>query len=644
MVKRSTSFDFLASQRFYLPEINLVQYRNILATLFGLNDQQISINTANDNLGNIYRQIILEREAYARYLKQLVVPTRSLTQVDEAQLNQEYFERIKIFNENLSFVSAQEVLEADMLLMFAHFFRLQEIRKDALIQKSADAELKEQQYTNQAKYLIEAPSSDTTAEEALATLERNFIKEITNINREIEQTKIKLQEISIRKNQLEKAIQTQTRKVNELTDQIQSHEHKIADIQSQTDLAIQRHMRIARMIDEKKGSKRREEAKLNAVKEKKMQAQTKITKLNEEIQSHEDLAESKAQEMALLSKKLHDPTLSETEKQQLNTAYSEAETENFIHSMYAFSTYQDNDELEDISKQLSKEESVIQEHIHLLKKEIKDLKKQLFETETVIKELNAKKTLLAEEHKKLLAAHQTEDSKLKEMVAEFKNLQQQEELHYNNMENLNKLKTCHETELFLSSTLIAIDEKKPALLNALSTSKQAHEKSLRALESIEIAIAKHTQTIAQKQKSLSEEKPDSKRYRKLQLEITKATHALTNLQTKLQQQQTKEDALKNKVDEAQQEVVQANKTHQDILRNLENIKSEIHDLRQSVQSNKELAQHIAQKKSTHTPREYRSHTTQYTALNANNMLRTQASPPKSSQYPVEPSTTKPRKS
>ncbi|MCS5709638.1 hypothetical protein CC99x_012100 [Candidatus Berkiella cookevillensis] len=644
MVKRSTSFDFLASQRFYLPEINLVQYRNILATLFGLNDQQISINTANDNLGNIYRQIILEREAYARYLKQLVVPTRSLTQIDEAQLNQKYFERIKIFNENLSFVSAQEVLEADMLLMFAHFFRLQEIRKDALIQKSADAELKEQQYTNQAKYLIEAPGSDTTAEEALAALERNFIKEITNINREIEQTKIKLQEISIRKNQLEKAIQTQTRKANELTDQIQSHEHKIADVQSKTDLAIQRHMRIVRMIDEKKESKRQEEAKLNAVKDKKIQAQAKITKLNEEIQSHEALAESKAQEMSLLSKKLHDPTLSEAEKQQLNTAYHEAETENFIHSMYAFSTYQDNDELEDISKQLSKEESVLEEHIHLLKREIKDLKKQLFETETVIKELNAKKTLLVEEHKKLLSTHQTEESKLKEIISKYKNLQQQEELHYNNMENLNKLKTYHETELVLSSTLIAIAEKKPILINVLNTSKQAHEKSLDAIESMEMAIAKHTQTIAQKQQLLSEEKPGSKRYKKLQSEIAKATHSLANMRTKLQQQQAKETALKNKVDEAQQEVDQANKTHQDIMHSLENIKAEIHNLRQSVQSNKEQAQHLAQKKSAHTPNEYRSHTTQYTTLNPNNALRAQTSPLKPSKYPTEPSVTKPRKS
>lgn len=621
-----------------------MQYRNILATLFGLNDQQISINTANDNLGNIYRQIILEREAYARYLKQLVVPTRSLTQVDEAQLNQEYFERIKIFNENLSFVTAQEVLEADMLLMFAHFFRLQEIRKDALIQKSADAELKEQQYTNQAKYLIEAPGSDTTAEEALATLDRNFIKEIININREIDQTKIKLQEISIRKNQLEKAIQTQTRKANELTDQIQNHEHKIADVQSQTDLAIQRHMRIVRMIDEKKESKRQEEAKLNAVKEKKIQAQAKITKLNEEIQSHEALAESKAQEMSLLSKKLHDPTLSEADKQQLSTAYSEAETDNFIHSMYAFSTYQDNDELEDISKQLSKEESVLEEHIHLLKKEIKDLKKELFETETVIKELNAKKTLLVEEHKKLLTTHQTEESKLKEIISEYKNLQQQEELHYNNMENLNQLKTYHERELVLSSTLIAIAEKKPTLLNVLSTSKQAHEKSLHAIESMEMAIAKHTQTIAQKQQLLTEEDPDSKRYKKLQSEIAKATHSLANMRTRLQQQQAKETALKNKADEAQQEVDLANKTHQDIMHSLENIKAEIHNLRQSVQSNKEQAQHLAQKKNAHTPNEYRSHTTQYTTLNPNNALRTQTSPLIPSKYPTEPSVTKPRKS
>lgn len=643
MAASSKSSGFLASQRFYLPEINLVQYRNTLATLFGLNEQQIAINTANDNLGNVYRQIIIEKEAYARYLKQLVAPAKPLTQIDIALSDKKHFDDLRIMNENISFISEQALLQEEMLLMFAHFFHLQEIKKDILILELLEAARKEQQLINQPNLMTESALPDITAAEQIADLEVDFLKKINEINIEIEETKIKLQEISRSKAQLAKAIQIQTRRVNQLVDQIQISEQRIIEIQTQTDRAIQRHMRIHRMIEEKKESQRREEVKLQVVKERKIQAQEKLLEFQKDIQSHADIVEEKTNELEMLSEQLRNPELSAKEREQLNIAYYEAETENFIHSMYAVATYQDNDEIEEVVKKLAKEESVVEEHIHLLKREIKDLKKQLFETETLIKDLNAKKTLLVEEHKKLLATHSKEEGRLKELETEFKKLEQQEALHYTNLDNFNKLKTCHEAELFLSSTLIAIAEKKPTLLNVLSTNKKAHDRSLQAIESMEMAIAKHTQTISQKQKLLNEAQPGSKMHRKLQLDIDKATKSLVNMRDKLQTQQTKEMALRDAVKIAQEEVDQANITHENIMHRLENIKLEINDLRINVQRNKEQAQQMeSQQNNTRLSPEYRSHTMQYSALEPNNSSRPKPTV-KAKDDALQPTLTKPRK-
>lgn len=555
------SAPFLSSQPLYLPEGDVIRYRNELASLFGLNENQILINISNDNTGNIYRQILIDKEAYARYMKHLVTPTEVLTKQEQEQVDSEQAQEQDLLNLINVIQSSEMSFLNEMLMMFAQFFYLQELAQNELIIKYNEAKAKEEE---QAKLQQEqermtpiimdeyfTPKHEET--DPYFELQQDFLAKIKIIDGKINDTKAKLKQIQARKQTVSTQINAQRQKVAQINQQIQTSESALKSLDDQLQAQIQERERLMALIQEKKGLKKQKKEELARTKEKnkdkREQSEQQIQVLQAEFDKHIDAADALVDEMEQLEAVFRSDEGSKEDRQAAVSRYYELETEQFIERMYGFAADEDKQDAEVEIKKLDQEEEIIHDHIELLRKELKGLKRDLRLTEDEIKRLNEEKAKLTQEYEQLLQDRDVEQSKLIELESKFKALENQEGLLYENMNNLVELKSLHEKELFISQTLMAISEKQTKLQQKKKGCNDEVQKAQKAIDGITIAYMNKVERIEAAQKLIAEKgyEPGSPAYKKQIKIIDKLTRDKEALQKRRDEQYNKKATAQEKL-------------------------------------------------------------------------------------------------
>ena len=598
MATTSDDIFFLASQPFFLPEIDVIRFRNNLINLFGLNINQVAINTANDVTGNIYRQILLDREAYARYLKHLVSPNERLTVYERIAAEQDNAQtELKQYNlaQNTKRLNL-EVLH-EMLLMFAEYFRLQEMIQNEMLLKARDSLAKEADYERFRQANTQSQTthvSDSRQSNNLNDLHKDYLNTIKHIDALMQVTELRLDEIKIQKISLSQQIKAYENKIEVIQSQLQQNHLALKDVDKQLVVAEQRCNHLIQAIESHKTFKKEEKQKLKRVRDKKEHANIQIQQIDAEMYDHEEKAELLSAEIELLRDKFNDTKLSDEEREQLTKEYYSLQTDQFIESMYGYVAGSDQEDLEIELKKLSKEEQVLEDHINVIKNEIKQFKIELNSTEEYIKLLNERKTHLAAEQTKLLSDEKHNQAKLTVLISEFKTLEREETLLYQNMDDLNTLKILHEKELFLTQTLMTINEKKPKLLEVLDKKQHLYDKSDKAVNSLSQAVEQSKSSLNKKEEQLKTLQPGSKAHTKLSKETTKLKAHNLKLTHKLDTQiMHREDAAKALTD-IRNEVDKTHELQNNILHSLKQHQAEIHTLNNNIEQRKQQVDHINQ--------------------------------------------------
>lgn len=591
---------FLSSQHLYLPEIDVIKYRNDLMNAFGLNTHQVAVNTANDALGNIYRQILIDKEAYARYLKQLVAPIESLTKTEqERQDTQQAQESLSLSNAAAQARQVNVTELREMLLMFAQYFYLQEMMENELLLKLEDAKNQEERVRRIQAALDSQVSAgqqlpSAYPQETMIALHQGYLDKIRTIDAKIQQTNVKLGHVRQRKQHLSQQIQSQQNTVQTLQTQITQRNQQMTQIDQLIDAAQQNYQAILAEIDTHKQLKQEKKQELNTVRVKKGEFLDKVKGYDEEIDTHDLNVEKLEEELQDIKQMLKDSTLASEERERLHKIWYEKETEHFIEQMYGFVARNDMEETEEVLKKISEEEHVIEEHIGTIKEKIKSLKHQAKEVELDIQVLNQRRSAIAAEAEALQKQLGTEQSVLDRLVSEYDNLARQESLLDENVKALTELAQIHQRELELTMTLQAINKNQPVLQAKLEKNQHKLEMAERAIEGLSQDLERKIKEIEVSSEKLKQLDPHSSAYKKLSVKIDKLNTARVTQLKKIGQQSDKKFKIEQKVNKLSQEIQHNKHLEQDALSLLQHVQTAIHRINSEIDQREQQAHVLGQ--------------------------------------------------
>lgn len=577
----ATTKTFLASMPLYLDEQDVVRYRNNLLLAFGLNDNQILINTCNDINSNVYREILIEKEAYARFLKSLVSPGKTLTKFDQEAIDKNIAEKLSHFND-LIFLEKNRVINwQDMLLMFAHFFHLKEIEANELLIKLLVTKEKEAKQFMVSQDLS-PPDSNITTSVALLEKSDPYFEAQARYQETIKHIQIKEKETQDRINHLitvqqplRQQIELQQNVVNNMQQQVDHSRALLNGMEQSLVSHLAERNQIEEKLNAKKSIKQQFKDKLAHMKEKhhwkRQQREAALKEYQEEIDSQLDESDRMKADLEALEAIFRDDSLEEEIRNNALAEYSELESDIFMKHLAVL--YAD-DKLDDVQvkiRKMSHKEEELTQHITTLKLEIKQLKATLEGITTAIDKLNQDKLALSQQLNKQLQQTNIEVEKLNFLQEQNELIEQQKELLFDNLNEYTALKSLHENELFLSNQLLTLSEKRTKLM----AHKQDTEQSLTKISN---DISSMKNALVQKQKRLEKlqlKRAHSPNNNKIEKDIRKLESECTNMNKVLTAKRTEHQSLNNALERSNKDLMMIETSEKQSLHTLEKTQEHI---------------------------------------------------------------------